>query len=128
MRAIVAFVVLGGLAFIGALGGMPGTPSGLTPGTRVLLDAHNAYPYDGMHADRLTRALSTGTPIAVEQDLVWYRDPRTGVGQSLVSHGPPMSGTEPSLDDYFFQAIRPIVEQALRENQRETWPVVTLNL
>src|SRR5262245_66248079 len=128
MRTIVVLIVLGGLAFIGSAGGSQESLAGLMPGTRVLLDAHNAYPYDGAHADRLTRALSTGTPIAIEQDLVWYRDPRTGVGRSVVSHGPPLSGTEPSLDDYFFKAIRPVVEQALRENQRQTWPVVTLNL
>jgi hypothetical protein len=128
MRTIVALIVLGGLAFIGGVGGSQETPTGLTPGTRVLLDAHNAYPYDGAHADRLTRALSTGTPIAIEQDLVWYREPRTGVARSVVSHGPPMSGNEPSLDDYFFETIRPIVERALRENHRERWPVITLNL
>jgi hypothetical protein len=128
MRAIVALVVLGGLAIIGVIGGTQAVPSALTPGARVLLDAHNAYPYDGAHADRLPRALSTGTPIAIEQDLVWYRDPRTGVLRSVVSHGPPLSGREPSLDDYFFQTIRPIIEKALREDRRETWPVITLNL
>ena len=35
---------------------------------------------------------------------------------------------EPSLDRYFFQRIRPLMEQALRENRRETWPLITLNL
>ena len=128
MRAIVALVVLGGLGLIGVIGGGQVVPTGLTPGARVLLDAHNAYPYDGAHADRLPRALSTGTPLAIEQDLVWYHDPRTGVPRSVVSHGPPMTGREPSLDEYFFQAIRPIIEKALRENRRERWPVVTLNL
>lgn len=128
MKTIIALIVVGGLAFIGGVGGSQETPAGLTPGTRVLLDAHNAYPYDGAHADRLTRALSTGIPVAIEQDLVWYRDPQTGIARSVVSHGPPMSGNEPSLDDYFFKTIRPFVEQALRENRRETWPVITLNL
>src|SRR5262245_54504407 len=113
MKTVVALIVLGGLAFIGGVGGSQDTPAGLTPGTRVLLDAHNAYPYDGAHADRLTRALSTGLPVAIEQDLVWYRDPQTGIARSVVSHGPPMSGNEPSLDDYFFNTIRTVVEQAL---------------
>jgi predicted metal-dependent phosphoesterase TrpH len=104
-------------------------PTGsLTPGTRVLLDAHNAYPENGRYADRLQRALSTGVPVAIEQDLVWYRDPNTGVARSVVSHGAPLSGREPSLDEYFFETIAPLVERALRENRRETWPVVTLNL
>jgi hypothetical protein len=128
VRTIVALIVLAGLAFIGGIGETLETSAGLTHGARVLLDAHNAYPYDGAHADRLTRALSTGTPIAIEQDLVWYRDLRTGVSRSVVSHGPPMSGAEPSLDDYFFKTIRPIVEDAMRANRREMWPVITLNL
>jgi len=128
MRAIVALIVVGGLALIGVIGGAQTASTGLAPGARVLLDAHNAYPYDEAHADRLTRALSTGAPIAIEQDLVWHRDPRTGVPRSVVSHGPPMSGREPSLDEYFFQTIRPIIEHAVRENRRDTWPVITLNL
>ncbi|MBA2355926.1 MAG: hypothetical protein H0V80_14820, partial [Acidobacteria bacterium] len=36
----------------------------LAPGARVLLDAHNAYPYEGRYADRLERALATGLPVA----------------------------------------------------------------
>src|SRR5215510_11967680 len=51
------------------------------PGARVLLDAHNCYPYNGRWADRITRALSTGIPLAIEQDLVWFRDPVTGEGR-----------------------------------------------
>jgi hypothetical protein len=45
-----------------------------------------------------------------------------------VSHGEPFTGREPSLEDYFLRRIRPLIEQALRENRRETWPVITLNL
>lgn len=101
---------------------------GLTPGSRVLMDAHNAYPENGRHADRLRRALSVGVPLAIEQDLVWVRDPATGAGRSIVSHGEPVTGDEPSLDEYFFSAIRPVMERALRENQRASWPIVTLNL
>jgi hypothetical protein len=104
------------------------------PGTRVLLDAHNCYPYNGRWADRIDRALSTGTPLAIEQDLVWFRDPLTGQGRSLVAHdeqGKPnlgLDGKEPTMKRYFFEKIRPLVEQALRENRRDTWPIVTLNL
>ena len=104
------------------------------PGTRVLLDAHNCYPEHGRWTDRLARALSTGTPLAIEQDLVWFRDPVTGRGRSLVAHdesGKPalgLTGSEPSLREHFFEPVRPLVEQALRENRRETWPIVTLNL
>ncbi|HWW85495.1 MAG TPA: hypothetical protein VNZ26_17990 [Vicinamibacterales bacterium] len=104
------------------------------PGERVLLDAHNCYPYNGRWADRIDRALSTGTPLAIEQDLVWFRDPATGKGRSLVAHDEPgkpalgLSGQEPTMRDYFFERIRPLVERALREGRRDTWPIVTLNL
>jgi len=104
------------------------------PGARVLLDAHNCYPYNGRWVDRIDRALSTGTPLAIEQDLVWYRDPVTGKGRSLVAHDERekpalgLNGTEPSMRDYFFERVRPIVQRALAEQHRETWPIITLNL
>lgn len=100
----------------------------LAPGTRVLLDAHNCYPYDGRWPERIERALGTGVPLAIEQDLAWAVDPRTGVGRSAVTHGEPFTGSEPSMRDYFFERIRPIVERALRENRRAEWPIITLNL
>jgi len=104
------------------------------PGARVLLDAHNCYPYDGRWADRIDRALSTGTPLAIEQDLVWFRDPVTGQGRSLVAHDTPgkpilgLTGHEPTLRDHFFEKIRPLVERALHDDRRDTWPIITLNL
>jgi hypothetical protein len=104
------------------------SPAGLTPGTRVLLDAHNSYPENDRWADRIDRALSTGTPLAIEQDLVWYLDPATGRGRSIVSHGKPFTGREPSMREYFFERIRPVVERAIQENRREDWPIITLNL
>jgi hypothetical protein len=100
----------------------------ITPGTRVLLDAHNAYPYDGRFADRVDRALAAGIPLAIEQDLAWYRDPATGLARSIVTHGEPFTGSEPTLRGHFFERIRPIVEAALREDRREAWPLITLNL
>ncbi len=100
----------------------------LAPGTRVLMHAHNAYPDGGRWGDRLDRALSTGLPLVIEQDLAWYRDPATGVARSVVSHEPVATGAEPSLDAYFFERVRPLVEQAIRDNRRETWPLITLHL
>jgi hypothetical protein len=47
-----------------------------------VLDAHNCYPYEGQWTDRLQRALSTGRPVGIEQDLAWYR----GASRRL-SHG-----------------------------------------
>jgi hypothetical protein len=104
------------------------------PGARVLLDAHNCYPYHGRWADRIDRALSTGTPLAIEQDLVWYRDPATGRGRSLVAHDESdkpnlgLDGSEPTMREYFFERVRPLVERALLEQRRDTWPIITLNL
>src|SRR5215470_17488813 len=112
----------------------PSAHAQFLPGTRVLLDAHNCYPYHGQWADRIDRALSTGTPLAIEQDLVWYRDPATGNGRSLVAHDEPgkpalgLTGREPTLRQYFFERIRPIVENALARGRQSDWPLVTLNL
>jgi len=98
------------------------------PGTRVLMDAHNCYPYYEWWGDRIERALSAGTPLAIEQDLYWYTDPKTGKSWSVVAHGAPISGKEPTLETYFFDHVRPVVEKALREGNHGNWPVITLNL
>jgi hypothetical protein len=100
----------------------------LKAGTRVLLDAHNANVENGGWSDRLDRALATGLPMAIEQDLVWVPASSDAPGRSVVSHGPPVSGSEPTLEDYFFKRIAPLVEEALEENRRDLWPVITLNL
>src|SRR5436309_1890966 len=100
----------------------------LRPGTRVLLDAHNCYPYYEWWFDRIDRALSVGTPLAIEQDLLWAKNPRTGAMCSLVSHGAPATGLEPGLREYFFERVRPIAERALRDGNHGDWPLITLNL
>jgi hypothetical protein len=101
---------------------------GFLPGSRALLDAHNCYPENGQWGDRLERALKTGLPIAVEQDLAWYTDKVSGKSWSVVVHHLPPSGTEPTLKTYFFEQIRPIVERALQDHNRKNWPLITLNL
>jgi hypothetical protein len=67
-------------------------------------------------------------PLAIEQDLFWYADPKTGHARSVLTHGSPVSGNEPSMRDYFFERVRPIVEKALREGNPSDWPLITLNL
>ncbi len=94
----------------------------------MLLDAHNAYVEHGRWADRLERALATGLPVAIEQDLVWVPASPSAPGRSIVSHGAPVAGDEPTLDDYFFRRIAPLIEQAVKESRRDLWPLITLNL
>lgn len=95
---------------------------------RVLLDAHNCYPYNGNFADRIERALKTGLPVAIEQDLAWHKDSATGKAWSVVSHETHTKGDEPTMKAYFFERIRPLVETALKENRKKQWPLIVLNL
>ena len=92
------------------------------------MDAHNCYPYFEWWSDRIDRALSAGTPLAIEQDLGWYTDPRSGKSWSVVTHADPPSGHEPTMEQYFFERVRPIVEKGLRDGNRGDWPLITLNL
>ena len=92
------------------------------------MDAHNCYPYFEWWGNRIDRALSTGVPLAIEQDLGWYTDPKTGRSWSVVTHGAPLTGEEPTMDQYFFARVRPIVEQALKKGNHGDWPLITLNL
>jgi hypothetical protein len=94
---------------------------------RPILDAHNCYPYKGHWADRIERALSTGFPVGIEQDLAWYVDPATGQGRIVVSHSEKPEGAEPTLQHYFFDRVRPIVEKELREGNRSRWPIIVLH-
>jgi len=98
------------------------------PGSRTIMDAHNCYPYYEWWHDRIDRALSAGTPLAIEQDLYWYTDTKTGNSWSIVAHGVPISGREPTMEHYFFDRVRPIVERALKEGNQGDWPLITLNL
>jgi hypothetical protein len=102
-------------------------PQGPAPGTRVLLDAHNAYPYERQYLDRIDRALATGLPLAIEQDLIW-RVGADGRGESVVGHDEDKVALAPTLEAYFFDRVRPLMEQALREDRRDQWPVLVLNL
>lgn len=102
-------------------------PPAYLPGRRVLLDAHNAYPEQGLWSDRIDRALATGVPLAIEQDLAWLCEPAASC-RSVLRHEPPFTGDEPTLRDYFFTRIRPIVERALAAGNRRDWPIITLNL
>jgi len=94
---------------------------------RPVLDAHNCYPYKGDWKDRIDRALKTGLPVGIEQDLAWGIDPATGKGRPVVTHTAKTTGAEPTLRDHFFERVRPIVEKALRDNDRARWPLIVLH-
>src|SRR5581483_11166354 len=95
----------------------------VAPGARSVVDAHNCYPYNGRWADRIERALSAGLPVAIEQDLAWYVDPATGEGRSVLSHEKQPGGAEPDMREYFFERIRPIMEEALERGNTGDWPL-----
>jgi hypothetical protein len=97
------------------------------PGGRVLVDAHNAYPEEGRHGNRIARAIATGVPVAIEQDLVWCKG-ANGVYDVFVAHETTCRGDEPTLRNYFFESVKPLVEAALASGQKDDWPIVTLNL
>ena len=94
---------------------------------RPLLDAHNCYPYEGRWADRVPRALATGFPVGIEQDLAWYVNPSSGIGRVVVTHKAETNGSEPELKTYFFERVRPIVEKALREGNPSQWPLIVVH-
>ena len=94
---------------------------------RPVADAHNCYPDRGQWGDRIDRALSAGYPIGIEQDMAWYVDPATGKGRAVVSHSDKPTGGEPTLREYFFERVRPLVEKALAENNRASWPVIVVH-
>ncbi len=98
-------------------------------GWGTLLHAHNCYPEAGQWADRIDRALATGLqPIAIEQDVAWVPAAEGREGRSVVVHETPPTGNEPTLEQYFFDRVRPLMERAIRENQRSSWPMMVLHL
>lgn len=94
---------------------------------RPVLDAHNCYPYEGQWSDRLDRALKSGYPIGIEQDMAWYVDPQTGAGRAVISHSNRPKGTEPTLQQYFFDRVSPIIEAELKNPKPARWPLVVLH-
>jgi hypothetical protein len=95
-----------------------------TPGSRILILSHNAYPDHGKYADRLDRAIAAGLPLATEQDLAWVD------GRSLEIHGAKNVGgaDDPTLETFFFPKIKPIMEKAMKEGNKGNWPLVILYL
>src|ERR1700754_4118819 len=101
----------------------PEAAPNVAPGSRTLILSHNAFPDHGKYANRLDRAIAAGMPFAVEEDLGWVE------GRSLLIHGPKAaSANDPTIQDYFFARVAPIVEKALKEGNKGNWPLITLYL
>jgi len=103
------------------------SPSPLLLGGRSLLHAHNAYPEGGRWRDRIDRALATGLPVVIEQDIA-YAPRNESHLRTVVSHEAAVKGSEPTLEEYFFDRVRPLMERELASGQRDRWPVVVLHL
>jgi hypothetical protein len=88
---------------------------------RSVLDAHNCYPYRGQFADRIERALATGYPVGIEQDIA------LAGGVPVVSHEAKTAGSEPTLRAHFFERVRPLMEKALQDNDRAHWPLIVVH-
>jgi len=98
-------------------------PNTYTPGSRVQILSHNAYPDHGKFADRLDRTLASGLPVVVEEDLAWVD------GRSLVIHGAKnVTPDDPTLENYLIPKVKPIMEKALKDGNKGNWPLVTLYL
>ena len=120
-KLIVAFCTAAAAISLAIAAGSTSSP--FTPGARTIVLAHNAYPEDGKYGDRLDRAISTGGPFVVEEDLVWVG------GRSLVIHNEKAAGPDsPTLESYFFPRVKPIMEKALKDGNKGNWPLITLYL
>jgi hypothetical protein len=118
MKKTILFALLAGGAFAAKI-----ESGNYFPGSRIQVMAHNAYPDHGKYEDRLDRALASGVPFAVEEDLAWID------GKSLLIHGSKnASASDPTLESYFFPKIRPVMEKALQQGNKGEWPLITLYL
>ncbi|NLN92163.1 MAG: hypothetical protein GX130_02495 [Candidatus Hydrogenedens sp.] len=98
------------------------------PGARTVVEAHNCYPYASFWRNRLDLALSCPFPVGVELDLLWHSSGNKGQGRVVVAHNGPASDRDFSLRQWFFDSVRSVVEEALQGDDREKWPLITLNL
>lgn len=115
------------LIAVSALPSLTQSPSPLLLGRRSLLHAHNAYPEGGRWRDRIDRALATGLPLVIEQDIA-YAPRNESHLRTVVSHEAAVKGSEPTLEEYFFDRIRPLMERELASGPRDRWPVLVLHL
>ncbi len=100
----------------------------LNPGSYSLMDAHNAYPENGVYENRIDLALQTGVPVAIEQDLFLRVDSLTGTSTVVVAHDAEQLINAPSLEGYFFERVRSLLDSNDKAKDSTGWPLVVLNL
>ena len=61
------------------------------------------------------------------RSLSQFLDGNSNLGVVLW-HDEDTTAPEPTMESYFFNRIRPVVEQALQDGNRRKWPHVTLNV
>ena len=71
--------------------------------------------------------LPRGCPLRSSRTWSGVRPAAGDPAHSIVSHGEPFTGREPTLRD-FFERIRPLVTRALVDGLDDRWPLITLNL
>jgi len=125
LLATVRIVALALISAALAHGGSQPLPPRLINGSPV--DAHNAYPEDGRWRDRIDRALATGLPVVIEQDIA-YAPRNESHLRTVVSHEDKVKGSEPTLEEYFFDRVRPLMERELASGQSDRWPILVLHL
>ncbi len=120
MRACVVVLIVGAVVSGGSLPPVPAIFGG-----RSVMDAHNAYPESAKYRDRLARAMGTGlVPLVIEQDLVYNQK----TGETVVAHDVVLDGSEPTLQQHFFDRIADVMEGALRVGATDHWPMLVLHL
>jgi len=66
-------------------------------------------------------------PIVIEQDIAFA--PRNeSHRRTVVSHEAKLRGSEPPLEEHFFDRVRPLMERELASGRKDRWPVVVLHL
>ena len=126
VRAMSLALLVAGGAVTAAVAPMTSVVTETTSlGRGPLLHAHNCYPEGGRWTDRLERALATSSrPLGLSRISFW--DPAGR--RPVLAHATPLTGQEPPLEEHFFNRVRPVIERALAEDRRDTWPVVVLHL
>jgi hypothetical protein len=94
---------------------------------RPILDAHNGYPYQGQWTNRIDRALGTGFPVSIEQDLTWDRKGAKREGRIVLSHTHRRPRAPNPRCVITSSSVCVPRGEALADNDRAHWPLIILH-